>query len=148
MFEHDNKLNDDVMLTKLYNMIKTSLSLSNVENKTKLLINFEKVARDIDKKDHKNYIEEVNEKFYKTTNLDDERKRLSSLIVCITQRIEQRNKLLNDYSSVTGQTLFNLDEINYESELANYKDRANTICNYLENEDEITNIKKELEFAD
>lgn len=146
MFEHSKRLNDDVMLNKLYNMIKTSLSLNNVDNKRELLINFEKVAKDIDKKEHISYLNEVNEKFYKTTNLDDERKRLSSLIVCITSRVEQRNRLLDDYSSVTGQTLFNLDDIIYEDELASFKDRANTICNYLENEEEISNIKKELEF--
>ena len=146
MFEHDNKLNDDIMLSKLYNMIKTSLSLNSVENKRELLINFEKVAKDIDKKEHNNYLNEVKDKFYKTTNLDDERKRLSSLIVCIASRIEQRNKLLDDYSNVTGQVLLGLDDIDYSNELSNYKERSNVICNYLENEEEIKNIKKELEF--
>lgn len=146
MFERDNKINDDIMLNKLYNMIKTSLSLNNVENKRELLFNFEKVAKDIDEREHKIYLDDVSDKFYKTTNLDDERKRLSSLIVLITQRIEQRNKLLTDYFNVTGQNLFGLEEINHASELNNYKDRWNVICKYLENEDEIINIKKELEF--
>lgn len=146
MFERDNKLNDDVMLNKLYNMIKASLSLNNVDNKNELLLNFEKVAKDIDKRDHNAYLEEVNEKFYKTTNLDDERKRLSGLIVLITERIVQRNSLLEDYASITGQQLLGLDEINYSNELNSYKERSNIICNYLENEEEILNIKKELEF--
>lgn len=146
MFERDNLVNDDVMLNKLYNMIKTSLSVNNSPNKNELLLNFERVAKDIDKKAHKVYLDEVNDKFYKTTNLDDERKRLSSLIVCITERLEQRDKLLNDYSSVTGQSLMGLDEIIYANELNNFKDRSNLICAYLENENEIANIKKELEF--
>ena len=146
MFERDNKLNDDVMLNKLYNMIKASLSLNNVDNKRELLLNFEKVAKDIDKRDHTAYLEEINEKFYKTTNLDDERKRLSGLIVLITERLEQRNNLMTDYFTVTGQQLLGLDEINYANELNSYKERSSVICNYLENEEEIINIKKELEF--
>lgn len=146
MFERDNKINDDLMLNKLYNMIKTSLSLNNVENKKELLINFEKVTKDIDKSEHSTYLKEVNEKFYKTTNLDDERKRLSGLIVLINERIEQRNKLLNDYYEVTGQNLFGLDDINYATDLNSFKQRWSVICSYLENEEEISNIKKELEF--
>lgn len=146
MFERDNVVNDDVMLNKLYNMIKTSLSINNSPNKRELLFNFERVAKDIDKREHKVYLEEVNDKFYKTTNLDDERKRLSSLIVSITERLEQRNKLLIDYSSVTGQSLLGLEEIAYANELNSFKERSNLICTYLENEDEIANIKKELEF--
>lgn len=146
MFERDNLVNDDVMLNKLYNMIKTSLSVNNSPNKRELLLNFERVAKDIDKKDQKDYLEEVNDKFYKTTNLDDERKRLSGLIVCIAERLEQRNKLLIDYSSVTGQPLIGLEDISYANELNDLKERSNLICAYLENEEEIANIKKELEF--
>ena len=146
MFERDNVVNDDLMLNKLYNMIKTSLSINNSPNKRELLFNFERVAKDIDKREHKVYLEEVNDKFYKTTNLDDERKRLSSLIVSITERLDQRNKLIIDYSSVTGQSLLGLEEIDYANELNSFKERSNLICTYLENEDEIANIKKELEF--
>ena len=64
MFERYNVVNDDVMLNKLYNMIKTSLSINNSPNKRELLFNFERLAKDIDKKDQKVYLEEVNEKFY------------------------------------------------------------------------------------
>ena len=45
MFERDNVVNDDVMLNKLYNMIKTSLSINNSPNKRELLFNFERVAK-------------------------------------------------------------------------------------------------------
>lgn len=146
MFERDNKMNDDVMLNKLYNMIKTSLSLNTIENRTELLRNFEKVAKDIDKQKQKLYLEEVQEKFYKTTNLEDERKRLSSLIVCIAQRLDERNRLLQDYYNVTNRPLEGLEEIIYTNNLNEFKERSNTICTYLENEEEIGNIKKELEF--
>lgn len=146
MFERDNKMNDDVMLNKLYNMIKTSLSLNTIENRTELLRNFEKVAKDIDKQKQKLYLEEAQEKFYKTTNLEDERKRLSSLIVCITQRLDERNRLLQDYYNVTNRPLEGLEEIIYANNLNEFKERSNTICSYLENEEEIGNIKKELEF--
>lgn len=146
MFERDNKMNDDVMLNKLYNMIKTSLSLNTIENRTELLRNFEKVAKDIDKQKQKLYLEEVQEKFYKTTNLEDERKRLSSLIVCIAQRLDERNRLLQDYYNVTNRPLEGLEEIVYVNNLNDFKERSNTICTYLENEEEIGNIKKELEF--
>lgn len=146
MFERDKKMNDEIMLNKLYNMIKTSLSLDNIPNRNELLLNFDKVSKDIDNFNQKKYLEEVNEKFYKTTNLEDERKRLGSLIVCITERIEERTKLLNDYFNVCKQPLQGLSEIDYVNDLEEYKRRSNVICSYLENEDEIANIKKELEF--
>lgn len=127
-----------------YKILRMSLLLGNGEDRTETINNFEDAAREIDAMNDEVYLKDLDEKIYDTFKLEDEEKKLSSLVDYIGGRVEQRMSLIEDFSNVTGYDLVNLPIIKYQDRLDEYKSRLRYIREYLGNTDKINKLNDEI----
>ena len=135
----DNKIKENK-----YKILRMSLLLGADENRDETVANFEDAARDIDAMNDEVYLKDLSGKFYDTSNLEDEEKKLDVLVNYIDGRVEQRISLLTDFANVTGFDLQNLPPIKYYDKLDDYKDRLKYIREYLSNIHRIEVLEKEI----
>ena len=128
-----------------YKILRMSLLLGTGDDREETINNFEDAARDIDAMDDEVYLKELEDKFYDTLTLEEEEKKLASLVDYIGGRAQQRVSLINDFANVTGYELSNLPPIKYYDRLDEYKDRLNYIREYLDNTSKINTLSKEVE---
>ena len=136
-------LNDSI-LEKKFKILRTSLMLGNVKNREEMLSSYEETAREIDNVRRGVYEEILAGKMYTTTTLEEERDRLSDLINLTEKRVKERNDFIDDYIKVTSNFLDDLPRVSNEEELPQYKDRFDTINEYLSNSEEIERLNKKL----
>ena len=122
-----------------------SIMLGNSRNREETLREYEETARDIDKYKKSLYEEILSSKMYTTTTLEEERDRLKDLITFIEKRIDERNEFIDDYLKITNNFLDNIDRVQEEDNLSEYRDRLDNIQEYLNNVSEIESIKKNLD---
>lgn len=135
----DNKIKENK-----YKILRMSLLLGADENRDETVANFEDAARDIDAMNDEVYLRDLSGKFYDTSNLEDEEKKLDVLVNYIDGRVEQRISLLTDFANVTGFDLQNLPPIKYYDKLDDYKDRLKYIREYLNNIHRIEVLDREI----
>ena len=128
-----------------YKILRMSLLLGTGDDREETINNFEDAARDIDAMNDEVYLKELEDKFYDTLTLEEEEKKLASLVDYIGGRAQQRVSLINDFANVTGYELSNLPPIKYYDRLDEYKDRLNYIREYLDNTSKINTLSKEVE---
>ena len=128
-----------------YKILRMSILLGNDEDREETLNNFEDAAREIDAMNDEIYLKDLALKFYDTTNLEDEEKKLAALVDYIGGRVEQRISLLTDFSNVTGFDLTNLPPIQYYDKLDEYKERLDYIREYLNNIKRLEELNQEVE---
>ncbi|MBQ8219443.1 MAG: hypothetical protein IJZ79_06795 [Bacilli bacterium] len=128
------------ILEKKYKILRTSIMLGNLKNKEETLSEYEETVREIDKIKKSVYEEILSSKMYTTTTLEEEKERLTDLINYIEKRIDERNEYIDDYIKVTNNFLDNLDRVEKEDELTDYRLRLDNILEYLSNEQEIKDI--------
>lgn len=143
---------NDSILEKKFKILRTSIMLGNVRNRDEVLSSYEETAREIDRIRRSIYEEMLASKMYTTTNLEEERDRLSDLISYTDKRVRERNDFIDDYIKITGNFLDDLPRVSNEDELPQYKERLDNINEYLSNCEEIDRLnnvlrekKKELE---
>lgn len=127
-----------------YKILRMSLLLGNGDDREDTINNFEDASREIDAMNDEIYQRDLEKKFYDTLTLEEEEKKLSSLVDYIGGRVEQRISLLNDFSNVTGYELNNLPPIKYYDKLDEYKERLSYIREYLDNTKNINKLNTEI----
>lgn len=127
-----------------YKILRMSLLLGSDDNREETLNNFEDAAYEIDAMNDEIYLKDLEKKFYDTSTLEEEEKKLASLVDYIGGRVEQRISLLSDFSNVTGFDLKSLPPIKYYDKLDDYKERLSYIREYLENTDRLNTLNKEV----
>lgn len=138
-------INSDSILEKKFKILRMSIMLGNSRNREETLREYEETARDIDKYKKSLYEEILSSKMYTTTTLEEERDRLKDLITFIEKRIDERNEFIDDYLKITNNFLDNIDRVQEEDNLSEYRDRLDNIQEYLNNVSEIESIKKNLD---
>ena len=138
-------INSDSILEKKFKILRMSIMLGNSRNREETLREYEETARDIDKYKKSLYEEILSSKMYMTTTLEEERDRLKDLITFIEKRIDERNEFIDDYLKITNNFLDNIDRVQEEDNLSEYRDRLDNIQEYLNNVSEIESIKKNLD---
>ncbi len=138
-------INSDSILEKKFKILRMSIMLGNSRNREETLREYEETARDIDKYKKSLYEEILSSKMYTTTTLEEERDRLKDLITFIEKRIDERNEFIDDYLKITNNFLDNIDRVQEEDNLSEYRDRLDNIQEYLSNVSEIESIKKNLD---
>lgn len=138
-------INSDSILEKKFKILRMSIMLGNSRNREETIREYEETARDIDKYKKSLYEEVLSSKMYTTTTLEEERDRLKDLIAFIEKRINERNEFIDDYLKITNNFLDNIDRVQEEDNLNEYRDRLDNILEYLNNVSEIESIKKSLE---
>ena len=96
---------NDSILEKKFKILRTSIMLGNVRNRDEVLSSYEETAREIDRIRRSIYEEMLASKMYTTTNLEEERDRLSDLISYTDKRVRERNDFIDDYIKITGNFL-------------------------------------------
>lgn len=134
--------NNNKIKENKYKILRMSLLLGNDEDRAETINNFEDAAREIDAMNDEIYIKDLEPKFYETTKIEEEEKKLASLVDYIGGRVEQRISLLSDFANVTGFDLSNLPPIKYYEKLDDYKERLSYIREYLNNTEQINELKK------
>ena len=127
-----------------YKILRMSLLLGNGEDREETVNSFEDAAREIDAMNDEVYLKDLDSKFYDTFKLEDEEKKLSSLVDYIGGRVEQRMSLIEDFSNVAGYELVNLPIIKYQDRLDEYKSRLRYIKEYLSNTERISKLNEEI----
>ena len=127
-----------------YKILRMSLLLGSDENREETLNNFEDAACEIDAMNDEIYLKDLEDKFYETTTLEEEEKKLANLVDYIGGRVEQRISLLTDFANVTGFDLQNLPPIKYYDRLDDYKERLKYIQEYLNNTNRLNILNQEL----
>ena len=127
-----------------YKILRMSLLLGNGEDREETLNNFEDASRDIDAMNNEIYLKDLEKKFYETNSLEEEEKKLTSLVDYIGGRIEQRMSLQEDFSNITGYELNNLTPIKYSDRIDELKNRLYYIREYLENTSNIEKLNNEI----
>ena len=122
-----NRTSDNKIKENKYKILRMSLLLGSDDNREETLNNFEDAAREIDAMNDEVYLRDLQKKFYDTTKLEDEEKKLDVLVNYIEGRVEQRISLLTDFSNVTGFDLQDLPPIQYYDKLDDYKERLGYI---------------------
>ena len=130
-----------------YKILRMSLLLGSDENREETLNNFEDAAYEIDAMNDEIYLKDLEKKFYETNTLEEEEKKLASLVDYIGGRVEQRISLLSDFANVTGSDLKSLPPIKYYDKLDDYKERLGYIREYIENTDRLNTLHKEVNEA-
>ena len=135
---------NDSILEKKFKILRTSIMLGNVKNSDEMLSSYEETAREIDQIKCNLYEELLASRMYTTDSLEEERDRLSELIDFIQKRIDERNDFIDDYIKVTSNFLDGLPRVYSEEELPQYRNRLNTINEYLNNCEEINRLGNKL----
>ncbi|MBR3162371.1 MAG: hypothetical protein IKF19_06550 [Bacilli bacterium] len=137
--DNNNKIKENK-----YKILRMSLLLGNGEDREETIKNFEDAAREIDAMNDQVYLKDLESKFYETVKIEEEEKKLAILVDYIGGRIEQRISLLEDFNNVTGYELVNLPPIKYQEKLEEYKNRLFYIREYLDNNNNIDKLNKEI----
>lgn len=137
------------MQQRLYEVLKMNIKLAKSNDELSAITsetfdNFEEVTKNIDSYDQKDYEQQIAKLFFKTETLEEEKERLEKLVNLISKRVDQRKKIMVDYSDVTGKKLIGLESIIEESNIDDYKKRLLFINEYLDNSKNIEIIEKEL----
>ena len=127
-----------------YKILRMSLLLGNGEDREETVNNFEDAAREIDAMNDEVYLKNLDSKFYDTLTLEEEEKKLVSLVDYVGGRVEQRESLISDFANVTGFELRNLPIIKYQDRLDEYKSRLGYIKEYLSNTERINKLNVEI----
>ena len=127
-----------------YKILRMSLLLGSDDNREETLNNFEDAAYEIDAMNDEIYLKDLEKKFYDTNTLEEEEKKLASLVDYIGGRVEQRISLLSDFANVTGFDLKSLPPIKYYDKLDDYKERLNYIREYIDNTNRLNTLNKEV----
>lgn len=137
------------ILDKKYDILKASLSFPNPKDKEKLLDSYMEVARSVNDKRYTAYVEGLDDFYYKTNNLEDEKVRLNALIKYINGYRDAFSKFNNEYKEITGLDLEDKEQYN---DLSIYENRLDNIKEYLSNcnrinslEEEVKNYEREME---
>ena len=137
------------ILDKKYDILKASLSFPNPKDKEKLLDSYMEVARSVNDKRYTAYVEGLDDFYYKTNNLEDEKVRLNALIKYINGYRDAFSKFNNEYKEITGLDLEDKEQYN---DLSIYENRLDNIKEYLSNcnrikslEEEVRNYEREME---
>lgn len=137
------------ILDKKYDILKASLSFPNPKDKEKLLDSYMEVARSVNDKRYTAYVEGLDDFYYKTYNLEDEKVRLNALIKYINGYRDAFSKFNNEYKEITGLDLEDKEQYN---DLSIYENRLDNIKEYLSNcnrikslEEEVRNYEREME---
>ena len=134
MLKHNENLEKkDKVKYDLYKILRMSILLNQNEVDKVTLDKFKEASLNIDKMLGEEYEEKLDSMFYDTESLEEEEKRLKDLVAFITDRIEKRKNLLEDYRSVTNRELNDLEYINKSGDLDLYEKRLKTIKEYLDN---------------
>lgn len=144
MIQNENNGSKKIKENK-YKILRMSLLLGTDTDKEETINNFCDASREIDSMNNETYLAELEDKFYETSTLEEESKRLTDLVDYIAGRISQRESLISDFINVTGRTLTGLGEIKYENKLMEYQDRLTYINEYLSNSKKIEEETAELE---
>ncbi len=129
------------ILDKKYDILKASLSFPNPKDKEKLLDSYMEVARAVNEKRYTAYIEGLEDFYYKTNNLEDEKVRLNALIKYINGYRDAFRKFNNEYKEITGLDLEDKEQYN---DLAIYENRLDNIKEYLSNCNRIKSLEEEV----
>ena len=137
------------ILDKKYDILKASLSFPNPKDKEKLLDSYMEVASSVNDKRYTAYVEGLDDFYYKTYNLEDEKVRLNALIKYINGYRDAFSKFNNEYKEITGLDLEDKEQYN---DLSIYENRLDNIKEYLSNcnrikslEEEVRNYEREME---
>lgn len=129
------------ILDKKYDILKASLSFPNPKDKEKLLDSYMEVARSINYKRYTAYVEGLDDFYYKTNNLEDEKVRLNALIKYINGYRDAFSKFNNEYKAITGLDLEDKEQYN---DLAIYENRLDNIKEYLSNCNRIKSLEEDV----
>lgn len=140
-----NYINSNKIKENKYKILRMSLILGSDENRAETVNNFEESAREIDAMNDETYLRELEGKFYDTLKLEEEEKKLATLVDYIGGRVEQRISLLSDFANITGYDLSNLPPIKYYDKLDDYKERLKYIREYLSNTEQINKLTVEID---
>lgn len=152
MIKHnDNLENKEKVKYDLYKILRMSILLSQNEVDELTLNKFKEASLNIDKMLGEEYDKKLDTMFYDTATLEEEEQRLKDLVALVSDRIEKRKELLEDYRTITTKELTELDYIEKSSDLDLYEQRLETIKEYLDssklievNEDELEKLKEKL----
>lgn len=152
MIKHnDNLENKEKVKYDLYKILRMSILLSQNEVDELTLTKFKEASLNIDKMLGEEYDKKLDTMFYDTATLEEEEQRLKELVTLVSDRIEKRKELLEDYRTITTKELTELDYIEKSSDLDLYEQRLDTIKEYLDssklievNEDELEKLKEKL----
>lgn len=146
MLRHNDNLdNKEKVKYDLYKILRMSILLNQKEIDNLTLDKFKEASLNIDKMLNEEYDEKIESMFYDTTTLEEEEKRLKDLVAFITDRLEKRKTLLEDYRSVTNKELNDLEYIDKSNDLDLYESRLKTIKEYLDNSKLIDVNEQDLE---
>lgn len=129
------------ILDKKYDILKASLSFPNPKDKEKLLDSYMEVARSVNDKRYTAYVEGLDDFYYKTNNLEDEKVRLNALIKYINGYRDAFSKFNNEYKEITGLDLEDKEQYN---DLSIYENRLDNIKEYLSNCNRIKSLEEEV----
>lgn len=129
------------ILDKKYDILKASLSFPNPKDKDKLLDSYMEVARSVNDKRYTAYVEGLDDFYYKTNNLEDEKVRLNALIKYINGYRDAFSKFNNEYKEITGLDLEDKEQYN---DLSIYENRLDNIKEYLSNCNRINSLEEEV----
>lgn len=129
------------ILDKKYDILKASLSFPNPKDKDKLLDSYMEVARSVNDKRYTAYVEGLDDFYYKTYNLEDEKVRLNALIKYINGYRDAFSKFNNEYKEITGLDLEDKEQYN---DLSIYENRLDNIKEYLSNCNRIKSLEEEV----
>lgn len=129
------------ILDKKYDILKASLSFPNPKDKEKLLDSYMEVARSVNDKRYTAYVEGLDDFYYKTYNLEDEKVRLNALIKYINGYRDAFSKFNNEYKEITGLDLEDKEQYN---DLSIYENRLDNIKEYLSNCNRINSLEEEV----
>lgn len=129
------------ILDKKYDILKASLSFPNPKDKEKLLDSYMEVARSVNDKRYTAYVEGLDDFYYKTYNLEDEKVRLNALIKYINGYRDAFSKFNNEYKEITGLDLEDKEQYN---DLSIYENRLDNIKEYLSNCNRIKSLEEEV----
>lgn len=135
---------NDSIVEKKFKILRTSIMLGNIPNREEVMQTYEDTAKEVDKIRRGVYEELLAGKIYTTTTLEDEEVRLTELIDLINNRIEERNKFIDDYIKITSNFLDDLPRVSMEDELPSLKVRLDNIHEYLFNTHEIDELNHRL----
>lgn len=141
----NDKITENKIKENKYKILRMSLLLGNDSDREETIKNFEDSAIDIDNMNDETYEKEIDDKFYDTTTLEEEKDKLKYLVNYIGGRVEQRISLLNDFQNVTGDNLTGLPDIKYSDKLDEYKNRLKYIEEYINNTENLEKLKEELQ---
>ena len=140
-----SSLNNKSILENLYRILRMSLLLGDAENKDETVANFEDTAIKLDNIEQEEYNKNLDSKFYTTVTLEEEERKLSDLIKYVSERVESRKKIEEEYEEAIGRPLGGLEPIAEAENINTYQVRLDYIKEYLDNSKKIESTEKDIE---